>query len=368
MRRLLVGAVVLLTAVTGTTGSVGARTSRWTVRDLGTLGGSWSKAVALNDQGGVVGWSELKRTGRPYEPLEHAFLWANGRMRSLGTVWQSSTSVSRAVAITDDGVVLGNSQDLVSDPPHSAAFVWKSGRLTSLPELSWGAGINESGKVVGQVTAAGIDEGEAFMWQNGKITFLGTVAGRSYSSADAVNERGQVVGESYGIPQMMSPEHVRSRAFLWQKGQMTDLGVLPGMKECRAFGINERSQVIGTCRNGSKNAAGFVWQAGKMTRIDGTPTAINGRGQIVGSSSSHAFLWQSGRMTNLGVLPGTTRSNAIAINDRGQVLGTSGAHVVVWQSGRISDLGRGNPVAINGLGQVVGSQHGHAVLWTLRSD
>jgi probable HAF family extracellular repeat protein len=59
-----------------------------TIRDLGTLGGDNSFALAITKAGQVVGWAE---TGEFYEeegvvrPVRHAFLWEDGNMYDLGT-------------------------------------------------------------------------------------------------------------------------------------------------------------------------------------------------------------------------------------------------------------------------------------------
>jgi len=165
--------------------------------------------------------------------------------------------------------------------------------------------INESGQVVGR---------DAFVWQNGKKTQLGTLGGRR-SGARAINNRGQVVGDS-------TTKNGTSHAFLWQNGTMRDLGTLGGPTSI-AMAINEHGQVVGSSdtRNGSQHA--FLWHNGKMRdlgTLGGAYAAgssaidVNERGQVVGSSYSstisygqlgagvHAFLWQNGTMRDLGTL------------------------------------------------------------------
>jgi probable HAF family extracellular repeat protein len=52
-----------------------------TLTDLGTLGGSWSRATAINDKGQVVG--EAATTG---DLASHAFLYSKGTMIDLTQV------------------------------------------------------------------------------------------------------------------------------------------------------------------------------------------------------------------------------------------------------------------------------------------
>jgi probable HAF family extracellular repeat protein len=86
---------------------------------------------------------------------------------------------------------------------------------------------------------------------------------------------------------------------------------------------------------------------GQFSQAEG----INARGQVVGDSgllanTLRAFLIADGRATDLGILPGTTVSNALAINDLGQVVGTSVnlgphpfSHAFLYADGRMTDLG-----------------------------
>lgn len=99
------------------------------IRDLGTLGGKNSHAVAINEHGQVTGWAE---TGEIYEeqgvvvPIRHAFLWQDGTMHDLGThdyfydyPFSPPFPFSEATAINDNGQVAGNSLTINA---HSRGF------------------------------------------------------------------------------------------------------------------------------------------------------------------------------------------------------------------------------------------------------
>ncbi len=138
---------------------------------------------------------------------------------------------------------------------------------------------------------------------------LGTLVGAGGSStAAAINDMGQVVGES-------TATSGGSHAFLWDSvNGMQDLGKLPGGSNdtSRANDINDAGQVVGYSA-----VANFV---------------------------EHAFIWDSvNGMRDLGVLPGDENwSFAIGINNSGQIVGMSGvqsgSHAVLWINGPIIDL------------------------------
>ena len=84
MRRLLlllVGLVALASVAVASSGGATQAQPRWVITDLGTLGGPQSKALDINDRGQIVGWSEnTKKKDSDGDPIEHAVLWAKGRI------------------------------------------------------------------------------------------------------------------------------------------------------------------------------------------------------------------------------------------------------------------------------------------------
>lgn len=277
--------------------------SRYTITDLGTLGGDTSQAFAVNKEGYVVGLA--KRSAQIY----HAFVWDGETMTDLGTL----------------------------DGQQSIAF-----------------GINDSGQVAGwSHTSSGDNRG--FLWENGSMQPLGTLGGAD-SQANGVNNSGQVVGSASIVDNTdPSDPFEYPHAFLWQNGSMQDLGTLGG-DQSYAYGINDTGQVVGQAVVGGAGdppGHAFLWQNNSMQDL-GTlggylslAQAINNSGQVVGWShlpnwNKHAFLWKDNVMQDLGTLGGNL-SEAYDINDAGQVVGYSTnsaqqGHAVLWENGQMKDL------------------------------
>jgi probable HAF family extracellular repeat protein len=258
----------------------------------------------------------------------------------------------------------------VAAPPPAVPSIVDLGTLGGTHAIA--RGINDLGQVVGDAAVASGND-RAFLWDKGTMTDLGSLNGEPDGSfAAAINNRGQIVGGS-------QTADVQSHAFLWQRGTMTDLGTLGG-PESQASAINESGQVVGTASTPSGDIHAFLWQDGRMTDL--TPDGgfftvaldINESGQVLGGGASGAFLWDHGTVTDLAGL------NATSINDRGQIAGAiptgPGArdfHAALWQDGTITDLGTlGGSFSlargINARGQVAGystvaSGRTHAFLW-----
>jgi len=303
--RSMVAAGLLLVAV-----GVAQADVRYTITDLGTLGGTESRAASINNRGQVVGISHT-----PDNSAIHAFIWSNGMMTDLGTL-----------------------------PGEAHSFAY---------------GINEGGQVVGDSWTSGA--GRAFLYSNGLMTDIGTLGGDT-ATARAINDSGQIVGES--SPAGNNGWH----AFSFSAGQMTDLGTLGGANSS-AWSINNAGQITGgsDMPNGSTHV--FLYAQGTMKEVPGSTSAfsygysINASGEIVGEDE-RAFLSSGGQMKTLG--PGI----AFSINAGGEAVGWAYDRATdyflarIWTDNQWQDLNQfidpslgwrlTESSDINDLGQIVG--------------
>ena len=203
--------------------------------DLGTLGGSYTVARAIDARGRITGQSSTKSDQR------HAFLWRNGRMIDLGTL---GGRLSAPAAMNVRGQVVGTSETRRTGPDGSSpghAFLWQNGKLRDLGTLggptSSASAINEKGQTVGSSQKTGTGAAVACLWHDHTIRSLGALGGR-WSDAVAINVRSQVVGT---VQTLSGANH----GFVWENGQMTDLGTLPNGNDTQARAINENNEIIG---------------------------------------------------------------------------------------------------------------------------
>ena len=128
------------------------------MKDLGTLGGQFSLAYAINEQGKIVG-----EASTPTLHENRAFLYYRGELRSLGTLPGGSFSSARA--INDKGYIVGYAQAAVGEGGWQKAFLYRHGSMIDLntlidPASGWSLreanGINNSGQIAATGCKAGV--------------------------------------------------------------------------------------------------------------------------------------------------------------------------------------------------------------------
>jgi probable HAF family extracellular repeat protein len=317
----------------------GSGRDRFSVTDLGTLGGDYASARGINANGVVTGIStdadgksqvflyalgQMKSPGplngstavvgginssnalagyAPGGSPYRAFRYHNGMLKDIGDLGGGTAT---AYAINGLGNVVGSSR---TADGHDEPFLMKGGRMIDLGTLGghdagqWNAalGVNDSYQVTGTSWDAS-GRYTAFLWQAGSMRSLGTLGG-SWSEGSAINAAGHVTGLAY------LPGDLEAHAFLWKDDTMQDLGVLPSSDGFSwGFGINVSDAVVGlsqSIKNGNYNDFAFIRDGSKMKNLNllipansgwvlNVAYGINDSGLIVGEGTiggkTHAFL------------------------------------------------------------------------------
>jgi probable HAF family extracellular repeat protein len=203
-----------------------SRAFLWTAQsgmiDIGTLGGAYAQANAINDTGFITGAAQIWAPG----PVTHAFLYSTkgagpAPMRDLGVLGGLS---SYGTAINGYNHVAGYST-IKPNETRVHAFLHDGNRMIDLGSLGasgqrWGSdfsvalGINNSDQVVGYtflpVTGEMPIQQVAFLWSRnasdvGKMVNLNNLlnaTGKNYLlfSATGINDNGQIAASAYYMP------------------------------------------------------------------------------------------------------------------------------------------------------------------------
>jgi probable HAF family extracellular repeat protein len=232
------------------------------MQDLGTLGGPDAFPSLINQRGQVAGFSYTSSIPDPKIGLPpfHPFLWEKGKgmkdLGSFGAVQTASVNGLNEQGEVSGGLFLPGDQQI-------HPFLWDGERLIDLTltpfggpnngEANW---VNDAGEVVG---AAGLTvpcgnlglQEHGFLWRDGAITDIGTVAGTSNSGGDSINSKSQIVGLAW------SCDFSFFTAILWEKGFIVDLNsLIPPDSAFHLYWapyIDDRGRVaaLGSLANGS---------------------------------------------------------------------------------------------------------------------
>lgn len=218
---------------------------------MGNLGGS-SEAYAINRSGQVVGYSYFADVNS----LPHAFLVENGAMRDLGTL--SGGKSSRAYDINDAGVVVGSAD--VDSSTGSHPMIYENNRMREIPSITGGStpgiahAINNRGQVVGESSNGTATR--PFLYENGATRDLGTL-GADEGVATDINEAGVVVGYS-SIP--YTTYRSIHHAFVYQDSALVDLNSYNPYPNgsSDAVAINENGQILLRMEDADGNQITFL--------------------------------------------------------------------------------------------------------------
>jgi uncharacterized membrane protein len=226
---------------------------------------------------------------------------------------------SECASINSRGEAVGTASTAGSS--RRVAFVVRQNKVALLPgEQSRANAISEDGRVVGQTILPGTKAAVPVLWKNDSPIDLNICcAGLARSS----NGQGMVVGDTYD-------KEGRYHAFVWDAVRGARLLAVPGEEYSSALALNHRGEILLKATPGGL----FLYSGGRLNPIDipkGTPRAMNKDRIVVGSfgpnpDAQRAFVWDKGHgMQDLNTLipanSGWTLEVASSVNDRGEIVG-----------------------------------------------
>ena len=267
----------------------------------------------------------------PLRPLAVAEDWVAGTTRDQhAATWNSRAglyriplpadySFSECASINSRGEAVGTAS--TADSSHRTAFLLRQRKVTLLPgEQSRANSINEAGNVAGQAILAGGKAAGPVLWKNNAVLDLKICCA---GLARSINPQGQIAGDTYD-------QAGRYHAFLWDSAHGAHLLTLPAAEFSSALALNARGDVLLKTTPGGIS----LYSDGKLDPLDipkATPHAMNENAVVVGSfglnpDAQRAFVWDKAHgMQDLNTLippnSGWTLEVASGINDRGEIVG-----------------------------------------------
>lgn len=205
----------------------------------GTLGGTNSQALGLNNAGVMVGYADTATTA--FRPA---------LFTASGIVDIGATAINGlAYDLSDSGLAVGLA-DLGQGHNNAVWFDYANGRVVDLSGPGGGEAaalsINESGIAVGTASGPGGQRATLFDLAAGTALDLGVLSGFNASNAYSINNAGQVVG--------VSRVGLTTRPFIWDAthGMRDLISLLPaGITLTNVSAINNAGQILGDSCIGS---------------------------------------------------------------------------------------------------------------------
>ncbi|WP_010248859.1 HAF repeat-containing protein [Acetivibrio cellulolyticus] len=301
----------------------------WEDGDICKLNDDTSWAQVINDQ------SEIFMSYEGFVDWDADYFDYYSKMYTRGYIWNkgevSYYSDHRYIDINDKGQKIGYYTDPFTY--QITGFLIDNGTYKDLGNFI-PTDINNKGQIVGIARIAGYEgvseQYRSFLYENGVFTDLGSLNSKvkkvsfpddsiesqfnyiyfspyvSYpdtygdTCAEAINEKGQIVGASY-----IGDDSMTQHAFLWENGVMKDLSTLGGENNwSQAYDINNEGVIVGGAGDSFLTCHPCMWKNSVMTDLRDVGTfggiyynnsiaySINDLGQIAGKGySGKAVLW-----------------------------------------------------------------------------
>lgn len=278
--------------------------------------------VAVNSRGQVIGYSYFR--GHGLSAAANAWLWQAGKARALPALGGEYT---HARAINENGDIVGDAE---TEDRRLLPVLWPADQMEKPLRLSAQAGcatgINGKGDVV-----ISSEHGTSLWRPDGPPTPLLDKESR----AVGINDFEDVALYSIGGYEMFTYAERDAHAFLWREGKLDALKT-PFGKDSVCTAINAEGLIVGYVKTAANDRRACLWKKDVPTILDtlggvrGEALAINSQGDIVGWTENargdkRACLWRDSKAIDLNTLlppdSGWEIYSATGINDQGQIIG-----------------------------------------------
>src|SRR5688572_24851455 len=269
--------------------------TRYTVHDLGTLGGMVNEPYDLSPSDVAV--------GRVLDPTlaAKAVLWGAGSVFNLngpasvageargissngmiagslghrGVVWQPGGIrfldpmpghiASVAYDVNASGLAVGWSVNYVGDP---TAAAWIGGTFTQLDvNHSWAFAVNDRGEIIGR---RDVSTGrEARVWHEGTARTLPDLGG-NFASATGISPLGAIITGGACQPTSQTTCGMYSVVWIGAERAIARLATFPGALDQNAWSANDRGTIVGDVAFDfdGESTRGIVWQLPNPSPVD----------------------------------------------------------------------------------------------------
>lgn len=223
---------------------------QYEIQDIDTLQTKSSQAIALNNQGQILGWYNIDGTN------EGKHFFVRNRDGSFFEVPKKENGIGLEINwsyLTNNGKVYGTFD---GNKNFAVLYMWDQYngvvKLGNLPGKEISA-INDAGQVLIKSVIEnenGISVRRPVIWHNGIITKLNGVDGNAGIQSDEsyglnMNNKGEVVGQSIANLIYKNTIYKQTHAVKWINGHAIDLHkTVPKSSSSSASSINDLSEVI----------------------------------------------------------------------------------------------------------------------------